>query len=221
MTATVKFVSTVDSKLSQLQIENGQLIFVNDTRRIYLDFNGIRTEYSQVILLAKEEDRVGYLTPINAFYFVNETEKKAQRLLFSVDEFNNGRKYFYPTIFSWNDAKGTTATCEYIKVENENGIVDLRYKTTTPKKTYATVTYSINTGLKKDDIKDAVIGFLIDDPAIDVKTDKYWADKLASTNKKISFLDLVYLCLDDSNISSYSMYVAISNNDIKRIRNSH
>ena len=39
------------------------------------------------------------------------------------------------------------------------------------------------------------------------------------TNKKISFLDLVYLCLDDSNISSYSMYVAISNNDIKRIRN--
>ena len=122
------------------------------------------------------------------FYFVNETEKKAQRLLFSVDEFNNGRKYFYPTIFSWNDAKGTTATCEYIKVENEKGIVDLRYKTTTPKKTYATVTYSINTGLKKDDIKDAVIGFLIDDPAIDVKTDKYWADKLASTNKKISFL---------------------------------
>ena len=39
------------------------------------------------------------------------------------------------------------------------------------------------------------------------------------TNKKISFLDLVYLCLDDSNISSYSMYVGISNNDIKRIRN--
>jgi hypothetical protein len=74
LTATVKFISTVDSKLSQLQIENGQLIFVNDTRRIYLDFNGIRTEYSQVILLAKEEDRVGYLTPINAFYFVNETK---------------------------------------------------------------------------------------------------------------------------------------------------
>lgn len=74
MTATVKFLSTVNSKLSQLDIENGQLIFVSDTRNIYLDFNGVRTEYSQVIILAKESDRVNYLSPITAFYFVKETK---------------------------------------------------------------------------------------------------------------------------------------------------
>lgn len=73
-TAIVKFVSTVDSKLSQLTIENGQLIFASDTRRIYLDFNNIRTEYSQFIILGKESDRVNYLTPITAFYFVKETK---------------------------------------------------------------------------------------------------------------------------------------------------
>jgi hypothetical protein len=67
-------VSTVDSKLSQCQVENGQLIFVSDTRRIYLDFNNIRTEYSQFIILGKESDRVNYLTPITSFYFIKETK---------------------------------------------------------------------------------------------------------------------------------------------------
>ena len=74
MTATVKFVSTVDSKLSQLQIENGQLIFVSDTRKICLDFNGVRTEYSQLIILATEKDRQNYLSPITAFYFIKSTK---------------------------------------------------------------------------------------------------------------------------------------------------
>lgn len=73
MTATIKFISTVDSKLSQLDIQNGQLIFVGDTRKIYLDFNGIRTEYSQIIPLGKESDRLNYLSPITGFYFVKET----------------------------------------------------------------------------------------------------------------------------------------------------
>lgn len=74
MTATIKFVSTVNSKLSQLEVSNGQLIFVSDTRNIYLDFNGVRTEYSQIVILANESDRVNYLTPITAFYFVKETK---------------------------------------------------------------------------------------------------------------------------------------------------
>ena len=69
-TATIKFITTVDSKLSQLGIENGQLIFTSDTRKIYLDSKDIRTEYSQIIPLAKEEDRLNYLSPITGFYFV-------------------------------------------------------------------------------------------------------------------------------------------------------
>lgn len=72
-TAIVKFVSTVDSKLSQLTIENGQLIFASDTRRIYLDFNNIRTEYSQIIPLVDETSREEYMAPIRGFYFVQET----------------------------------------------------------------------------------------------------------------------------------------------------
>ena len=74
MTATIKYVSTVDSRLSQLKIEDCQLIFVNDTRKIYLDFNGVRTEYSQIIPLATENDRLNYLAPIGGFYFVKETK---------------------------------------------------------------------------------------------------------------------------------------------------
>lgn len=72
-TATIKFITTVDSKLSQLGIENGQLIFTSDTRKIYLDSKDIRTEYSQIIPLAKEEDRLNYLSPITGFYFVKNT----------------------------------------------------------------------------------------------------------------------------------------------------
>lgn len=74
MATTIKFVSTIDSKLSQLELKNGQLIFTGDTRKIYLDFNDIRTEYSQIIVLAKEESRLTYLSPITGFYFVQETK---------------------------------------------------------------------------------------------------------------------------------------------------
>lgn len=74
MITTVKFLSTVNSKLPQLNIENGQLIFVSDTRNIYLDFNGVRTEYSQVVILEKEQDRFNFLSPITAFYFIQETK---------------------------------------------------------------------------------------------------------------------------------------------------
>ena len=74
MTATIKFVSTISSKLSQLGIENGQLIFVTDTRTIYLDFNGVRTEYNQIVVLFNENQRLSLAYPIEGlFYFVKET----------------------------------------------------------------------------------------------------------------------------------------------------
>ncbi len=123
------------------------------------------------------------------FYFTSPNEKKAQRLLFSIDEFSNSKKYFYPTIFSWaKNTTGTTVTFEYIKLDEKDGKVNLNSNYVYPKKQYATVSYSIPTILKTEDVKNAVIGFLIDDKAISVKTNGYWADQLASTNKKISFL---------------------------------
>lgn len=128
------------------------------------------------------------------FYFTSPNEKKAQRLLFSIDEFSNSKKYFYPTIFSWaKNTTGTTVTCEYTKLDEKDGKVKLiateSITDAAPIKTYATVSYSIPTILKKEDVKSAVIGFLIDSKAIDVETDDYWADQLTETNKKIGFLD--------------------------------
>ena len=73
MTATIKYISTVESKLSQLPIENGQLIFINDTRKIFLDFNDIRTEYSQIMVLQNEEHRKNILSPVTGFYFILST----------------------------------------------------------------------------------------------------------------------------------------------------
>ena len=73
MIAAVKFVSTVDSKLSQLDIENGQIIFVTDTRTLYVDFNDVRTEYNQIIVLRNEAHRMSILSPLKAFYFILET----------------------------------------------------------------------------------------------------------------------------------------------------
>lgn len=175
---------------------------VNDT--YYLNtvkyfFSSIATDNLPNFKNAVSSKNLKYI----GFYFTSPNEKKAQRLLFSIDEFSNSKKYFYPTIFSWaKNTTGTTVTCEYIKLDEKDGKVKLNINygaegvvlldDATPIKTYATVSYSIPTILKKEDVKDAVIGFLIDDKAIDVKTDDYWADRLAETNKKIGFLDDSY-----------------------------
>ena len=161
---------------------------VNDT--YYLNtvkyfFSSIATDNLPNFKNAVSSKNLKYI----GFYFTSPNEKKAQRLLFSIDEFSNSKKYFYPTIFSWaKNTTGTTVTFEYIKLDEKDGKVNLSTNYVYPNKQYATVSYSIHTILKKEDVKDAVIGFLIDDKAISVKTNGYWADQLASTNKKISFL---------------------------------
>lgn len=64
-------IGTVKSKLSDLAIKNGQLIFVQDSQRIALDLNGKRTFYSQITVLKTEQERQELLAPIEgAFYFV-------------------------------------------------------------------------------------------------------------------------------------------------------
>lgn len=64
-------IGTVKSKLSDLAIKNGQLIFVQDSQRIALDLNGKRTFYSQITVLKTEQERQELLAPIDGgFYFV-------------------------------------------------------------------------------------------------------------------------------------------------------
>lgn len=64
-------IGTVKSKLSDLSIKNGQLIFVQDSQKIALDFNGKRVFYNQIVILKTEQERQELLAPVEGlFYFV-------------------------------------------------------------------------------------------------------------------------------------------------------
>lgn len=70
----LSIIGTVGSKVSDIAIKNGQLIFVQDKRRIALDLNGKRTFYSDIITIETEEERQSILAPISGcFYFVIDT----------------------------------------------------------------------------------------------------------------------------------------------------
>ena len=72
--AIVKCYNTVNSKLAQLPVSDGNLIFVTDTRTIYLDINGTRLGYSDIKILPQESDRTSILAPVEGFYYVEETD---------------------------------------------------------------------------------------------------------------------------------------------------
>ena len=69
----LKAYSTVESKLPTLPLEDGQLIFVYDKKKIILDNHGVRTVYEQIQTIETEEQRNDLLAPIDSFYFVIET----------------------------------------------------------------------------------------------------------------------------------------------------
>ena len=72
--AKIVFKSTTASKLSELPIVDGQLIFVKDTHSILLDNDSKRIKYEQIIILQEDTERTSILAPItNLFYFVEET----------------------------------------------------------------------------------------------------------------------------------------------------
>lgn len=66
--------ATTSSRLSELTIKNGQLIFVQDLQRIAMDFNGKRKFYNQIEELQTDAERASMESPVNGlFYFVIET----------------------------------------------------------------------------------------------------------------------------------------------------
>lgn len=71
--AIVKVYTTVAAKLSQLEVRDGNLIFVSDTKQLYLDFNGNRLGYDCIQVFFSEQNRVDLLAPTEGFYFVEET----------------------------------------------------------------------------------------------------------------------------------------------------
>lgn len=66
----LQFIATTGSRLSDLPISDGQLIFVQDKHKIILDFNGSRKFYNDIEILDKDSDRKSQTPENGRFYFV-------------------------------------------------------------------------------------------------------------------------------------------------------
>lgn len=80
--SVLKLVATTSSKIRDLVISDGQLIFVQDLGRIALDFKGKRVFYNQIVELETEADRSALENPLSGYYFVIDSA----RLWFYKDE---------------------------------------------------------------------------------------------------------------------------------------
>lgn len=73
MDSIFKFISTKKAKLVNLPYKDGQLIFCEDSRELFLDHHEERLQYGSYIFLNTDEQRLLLTSPLSAFYFVYET----------------------------------------------------------------------------------------------------------------------------------------------------
>lgn len=66
----LKVIATSSSRIRDLVIKSGQLIFLQDKGRIAFDFNGKRVFYNQIVELETEAERLSLVNPISGYYFV-------------------------------------------------------------------------------------------------------------------------------------------------------
>ena len=66
----LSLVATTSSKVRELVIKDGQLIFIQDLGRIACDFNGKRVFYNQIVELNTEGERQSLESPLSGYYFV-------------------------------------------------------------------------------------------------------------------------------------------------------
>lgn len=71
--AVMNLVATSSSRIRQLPIKNGQLVFIQDLGRIAFDFNDKRVFYNQIVELETEGDRLTLDEPLDGYYFVIDT----------------------------------------------------------------------------------------------------------------------------------------------------
>lgn len=71
--AVMSLVATTSSKIRDLVIKNGQLIFIQDLGRIAFDFKGKRVFYNQIVELDTEVERLTLDSPLSGYYFVIDT----------------------------------------------------------------------------------------------------------------------------------------------------
>ena len=69
----MSLVATSSSRIRDLVIKDGQLIFIQDIGRIAFDFKGKRVFYNQIVELETEADRLALEQPLGGYYFVIDT----------------------------------------------------------------------------------------------------------------------------------------------------
>lgn len=66
-------IATRSSRVRELPIKNGQLVFIQDVGRIAFDYNSKRVFYNQIAELQTEVERLTLDNPLNGYYFVVDT----------------------------------------------------------------------------------------------------------------------------------------------------
>ena len=68
--SVMSLIATTSSRIRDLVIKDGQLIFIQDLGRIAFDFKGQRVFYNQIVELNTEEERLALDSPLSGYYFV-------------------------------------------------------------------------------------------------------------------------------------------------------
>ena len=71
--SVLKLIATTSSKIRDLAIGNGQLIFLHDIGRLAFDYNGKRVFYNQIVELETEAERLELENPLSGYYFIIST----------------------------------------------------------------------------------------------------------------------------------------------------
>lgn len=66
----MSLIATSSSRIKDLVIKDGQLIFIRDIGRIALDFKGERVFYNQIVELNTDAERLALDSPLDGYYFV-------------------------------------------------------------------------------------------------------------------------------------------------------
>ena len=69
----MSLIATTSSRVKDLVIKDGQLIFIQDLGRIAFDFKGTRVFYNQIVELNTDEERLDLDSPLSGYYFVIDT----------------------------------------------------------------------------------------------------------------------------------------------------
>lgn len=68
--SVLSLVATTSSRIRDLGIKDGQLVFLQDIGRIAFDFKGQRVFYNQIVELNTETERLALNSPLDGYYFV-------------------------------------------------------------------------------------------------------------------------------------------------------